>query len=93
MKRFADQEFTYIGVNSDKDRLKASNRARDEELEWVNVWNGPKGTRGPLAESWGVNLWPSTFLLDRSGRIRFRSLRGAELVEKIELLLAEDGPR
>ena len=93
MQQFAGQEFTYVGVNSDKDRLMAARRAKEEGLRWVNVWNGPKGTRGPLAESWGVNIWPSTFLLDRSGRIRFRSLRGAELVKKIELLLAEEDPR
>ena len=76
-------------MNSDKDRIEAANRAKEEDMKWVNVWNGPKGTGGPLAESWGVRAWPSTFLLDRSGRIRYKFLRGAELERKIELLLAE----
>ncbi|MCA8973410.1 MAG: hypothetical protein KDC98_01745 [Planctomycetes bacterium] len=89
MQQFAGQPFTYVGVNSDKDRHKAATMAREQQLDWINVWCGPEGTAGSLPESWGVTGWPSTFLLDRAGRIRFRGLRGQELQTRIAELLAE----
>lgn len=93
MQQFEGQPFTYIGVNSDKDRHKAAKMAKEQRLGWINVWCGPEGTAEQLPESWGVSSWPSTFLLDRAGRIRYRGLRGAELLTKISELLAEDEPR
>ena len=90
MQQFEGQPFTYVGVNSDKDRHKAAKMARDHQLDWVNVWCGPEGTSGPLPASWGVIRWPSTFLLDRAGRIRYRDLRGEELQIRVSELLAEE---
>lgn len=89
MQQFAGQEFTYVGVNSDKDRHKAAKMAKEQQLSWTNVWCGPEGPAEPMPETWGVTAWPATFLLDREGRIRHRGLRGDELTAKIAEMLAE----
>jgi hypothetical protein len=93
VQQFKGQPFTYVGVNSDKDRHKAARMAREQQLDWINVWCGPEGSSGPLPESWGVSGWPSTFLLDRAGRVRYRGLRGNELQTRVSELLAEDRER
>lgn len=51
-----------------------------------------------MVENYGVNLFPTTFVLDRSGQIRFRNTGGGPvfdeiLREQIEVLLAEDTKR
>lgn len=93
MQQFEGQPFTYIGINSDKDRYKAAEMAKEHQLNWTNVWCGPEGPAEQLPVTWGVTGWPSTFLLDRAGRIRHRGLRGEELVTRIAEMLAEDQER
>lgn len=51
-----------------------------------------------MVENYGVNVFPTTFVLDRSGRIRFRNVGGGPaldeiLSEQVESLLAEGAKR
>jgi thioredoxin-like negative regulator of GroEL len=43
----------------------------------------------PIAAQYGVQAIPATFILDASGKIVARDLRGDELRAKIEELLAK----
>ena len=47
-----------------------------------NLWDGPLGTEGPASIAWNVRAmgWPSVFVIDQAGRIRFK-LRGKDQVE------------
>ena len=48
-----------------------------------------KGWRNGVAQKYKVRSIPATYLIDREGKIRYRSLRGKELDEAVEKLLAE----
>ncbi len=89
VKRLANEPFALIGVNSDPDLEKLHQRLEIENITWRSFWNGPKGTRGPISTRWGVNSWPTIYVLDHEGRIRFKNVRGSALDKAIDQLLAE----
>ena len=91
VKQLADQPFALIGVNSDKELETAQAAVADNNLNWRSFWNGPEGTGGPIAREWRVQSWPTIYLLDAEGRIRYKNVRGEKLNQAIAALLAEMG--
>ena len=52
---------------------------------------------GHAAKAWGVTIYPTSFLVDSEGRIRFRALGplewdDPEVIEAVEALIAESSP-
>ncbi|MDA7979094.1 MAG: TlpA family protein disulfide reductase [Pirellulales bacterium] len=85
--RLADKPFALIGVNSDpKDRVKS---AMDREnITWRSFWDGGS-TNGPIAAAWNVSGWPTIYVLDHKGVIRFKGVRGEAMDKAVDQLLAE----
>ena len=89
VKRLAGEPFALIGVNSDSDLEKLKERLVEESITWRSFWNGPKGTSGPISTSWGVRSWPTIYVLDAEGVIRFKNVRGDAMDRAVDELLAE----
>ena len=89
VKKLADKPFALIGVNSDKDREKLRETMKEKNITWRSFWNGEEGTRGPISTAWNVTGWPTIYVLDENGVIRFKNKRGDELDEALTTLLAE----
>jgi len=86
---FAQAPFTLIGVNSDSNLDEVRPELDKAGITWRSFWNGPQGQEGPIAQAWGIQGWPTIYVIDAQGRIRYRDLRGAELEHAVEALLAE----
>jgi len=91
VKKLADKPFAIIGVNSDKDLEALQPILKENEITWRSFWNGEKGTGGPISARWNVSSWPTIYLIDAEGKIRYKNVRGDKLDEAIETLLAEAG--
>ena len=91
VKQLADQPFALIGVNSDRDLDQIREVVKEKNITWRSFWNGPEGTGGPISTEWGVTGWPTIYVLDADGRIRYKNVRGKEMDEAITTLLAEMG--
>ena len=89
VKRLENEPFALIGVNSDKDLQKLKPRLVEEQITWRSFWNGPEGTRGPISKAWNVSAWPTIYVLDAEGVIRFKSVRGEAMDKAVDELLAE----
>ena len=89
VKRLENEPFAIIGVNSDRDLEKLKKRMEEEQITWRSFWNGPKGTSGPISRAWNVSGWPTIYVLDAEGRIRFKNVRNKQLDDAIDTLLAE----
>ena len=89
VKRLANKPFALIGVNSDRDLAKLRPRLEEENISWRSFWNGPKGTGGPISAKWGVSGWPTIYILDHKGVIRFKGLRGEKMDKAVDQLLKE----
>lgn len=87
VERLKDQPFALIGINSDGGREAVQEILKREEVTWRNVLDGT--TSGPIATQWNVSGWPTIYVLDGEGRIRFKSLRDAALEAAVVGLLAE----
>ncbi|QDU85083.1 hypothetical protein Pla163_22080 [Planctomycetes bacterium Pla163] len=91
VKRLADAPFTLLGINSDKDLDTLHARLVEENITWPSVWNGPYGTSGPISARWNVSGWPTIYVLDGQGVIRFKNVRGAQMDAAVDELLREMG--
>jgi hypothetical protein len=105
VERLKNEPFSLIGINSDspkeedlpKDadaaqRLEAARanckRILDEQgIAWRNAIEG--STSGPIATRWNVQGWPTIYILDADGRIRFKNLRDEQMEEAVMELLGE----
>ncbi len=88
VKRLADKPFAIIGVNSDTDREALKQTLKDEQITWRSFWNGGS-TSGPISTTWNVHGWPTIYVLDAEGKIRYRGVKGEQLDQAIDTLLAE----
>ena len=77
VKQLANQPFALIGVNSDSDLDEIREIVKEKNITWRSFWNGPEGTRGPISEDWNVSGWPTIYVLDGEGVIRYKNVRGA----------------
>ena len=91
VKQLADKPFALIGVNSDKDLEKLRETVKAKDITWRSFWNGPDGTSGPISKRWQVRGWPTLYVLDAEGVIRYEGVRGEEMDEAITTLLGEMG--
>jgi hypothetical protein len=87
--RLKDKPFALIGVNSDKDKADYAVQAQENGIVWRSFWNGPKGTSGPISNKWNVRVWPTIYVIDHRGVIRFKSVRGEAMDKAVDQLLAE----
>ncbi len=87
VKRLEGKPFALIGVNSDIDKEKLKQRMTKEKITWRSFWNGPKGTDGPISRTWNVRGWPTIYVLDHKGVIRFKNVREKEMDKAVDQLL------
>jgi hypothetical protein len=88
VKRLEGQPFAIIGINSDTDRDALKEVLVKEQITWRSFWDGGS-TSGPIASKWNVRGWPTIYVLDAEGRIRFKDAREEELDKAVDALIAE----
>lgn len=75
-----------IGVSLDKEAAAWKKAIADDKLTWNHVSN-LKFWDDAIAKQYGVTGIPATFILDASGKVVAKDLRGAELKAKVLELL------
>jgi hypothetical protein len=79
--------FALLSVNTDQDVATLKHSIISGEITWRSWCDG--GTDGPITTRWGVVSFPSIFVLDANGVIRFKDVRGDELDRAVTTLLNE----
>jgi peroxiredoxin len=88
VQQYSDSPFAIVGINSDATLAALQKVMQDENITWTSFFDGG-GTGGPIATQWGVRGWPTVFIIDHEGVIRYRGRSNldeiiAELVKKAE---------
>ncbi len=85
-----DEGFEVVGISLDQDKDALLKYIDENEIEWPNIFDADDSDsdRKALAERYGVNAIPTTFLLDKEGRVVAKNLHGEKLKEKIEAVLS-----
>ena len=87
VKRLEGKPFALLGVNSDtKERVRQA--MKKENISWRSWWDGGN-TEGPIAKAWNVSGWPTIYVLDAKGVIRYKNVREKKMDEAVDKLLAE----
>jgi len=83
-QRFKDKNFTILGVSLDNDKTKWEAAIKQDKLDWIQI-SDLKGWESVAARDYNISSIPANFLIDPSGKIIARDLRGPDL----ENILAE----
>jgi thiol-disulfide isomerase/thioredoxin len=87
--RYGEQGLVIIGVNVDAQRADADRFLRDVPVDFEIIYDA----QGALAQQFGLQSMPSSFVYDRDGKLAhtlqgFREARRAEHESQIQTLLA-----
>jgi peroxiredoxin len=84
-RKFANRNFVLLSISLDRDLQAARKFVADKEMDWVHIIDWEAGRA--IAEKYAVSYIPSTFVINRQGKIAASQLRGNALKDKIEELL------
>jgi hypothetical protein len=85
--RLKSKPFALIGINSDGDRLVLNKIMKEQGITWRQFVDVT--TSGPIATKWNVHGWPTIYILDHKGVIRYKDLRDQQMEDAVNKLLAE----
>jgi peroxiredoxin len=88
VERLKNAKFTLLGINSEDTPQAARAAFEREKTTWPVIFDGGS-TQGPVATKWGVRGWPTTYVLDAKGIIRYTDVRDEEMDAAVNALLVE----
>jgi thiol-disulfide isomerase/thioredoxin len=86
VERLKGQPFELISISADAKKETLVNFLAKEPMPWSHWWDGAEGK---IKEALNIDHYPSIFVLDGRGVIRFKELRGEALEKAVDQLLAE----
>ncbi|MFO0808310.1 MAG: TlpA disulfide reductase family protein [Gemmataceae bacterium] len=87
VRKFEGKPFVFLGVSVDDEQDVLRSFVKNQRLSWPIVFDG--GQSGPIATEYKVRAYPTVYVIDAQGKIRFRNRFGSDLETAVETLLAE----
>jgi thiol-disulfide isomerase/thioredoxin len=86
VKKLEGKKFALISISADAKKETLTNFLKKEPMPWVHWWNG---TPGGILEDWDVQYFPTIYVLDHKGVIRYKDVRNEEMDKAVMTLLKE----
>jgi len=86
-EKLKDRPFSLISISADEEKKSLKDFLEKEKMPWTHWWEG-KNENGILKD-WGVRFFPTIYVIDAKGVIRFKNIRGKKLEEAVEKLVKE----
>jgi thiol-disulfide isomerase/thioredoxin len=83
-EKFTRAQFEIIGVVDERSANGAKNVITKHRLKWPNIKTNTVGT---IIAGYNVISYPTSYLVDKEGKIIAQNLRGQELLEKLDTLI------
>jgi hypothetical protein len=86
VKRLEGKPFVLVSISVDEKRETVAQFLKKEPMPWTHWYNGPDGKI--IAD---LNVWsyPTIYVLDAKGVIRYKDVRGQFLDQAVDTLLKE----
>jgi thiol-disulfide isomerase/thioredoxin len=81
-----ERGFEIVGISLDKDRETLEKYIEANKMPWPQYFDG-KVWKNDISTRFGIDAIPATILIDKEGVVRFKDIRGAELIKAVESLL------
>jgi hypothetical protein len=88
VEQYAGRPFVIIGVNSDREENGGLEKVKELMADGTVTWRSFSnfaGPQAPISEKWSVQGWPTVYLIDAQGIIRYKanSAPPAALIESL----------
>ena len=88
VKRLKGKPFALISISADDKKETLTKFLGETPMPWTHWWNGASGG---IIEDWEVKFFPTIYVLDAKGVIRYKGVRGEKMDEAVDTLLKEMG--
>ena len=88
-QKYHSKGFDIIGVSLDEDKAQLLSFIKDHNMAWPQYYDGKKWDN-QLAMNYGVEIAPTTYLLDGEGKIIGKDLRGDDLKKAVAAALSKN---
>lgn len=86
VKKMKDKPFVFVSVSADAKKETVTAFIKTKPMPWTHWWNGASGG---IVEDWNVEYFPTIYIIDHKGIIRYKDLRGDKMDEAVEKLVKE----
>jgi thiol-disulfide isomerase/thioredoxin len=86
VEKLKDKPFVLVGISADAKKETLTDFMKKNDMPWTHWWNG--ATEG-IVKDWEVEYYPTIYVLDHKGVIRYKDVRGEEMDKAVETLLKE----
>jgi thiol-disulfide isomerase/thioredoxin len=86
VERLKDKPFALVSISFDDEKKTLVDFLAKEKMPWIHWWNG---SEGKLIDTLNIEHYPTIFVLDPTGVIRYKEIRGEELEKAVNTLLDE----
>lgn len=86
VEHFANKPFSLVSISVDADLETLTDFLAETEMDWNHWWAGDDQA---LTQKWDIQYFPTIYVIDAKGIIRFKDLREDKLQAAVEELLAE----
>lgn len=81
------KSFVLLGIHADDHTEKAKAAAEEHQMNWPSFQDAREG---PISKTYNIHSWPTIYVLDRKGVIRYRGLyHRSEIAAAVDKLLQE----
>jgi thiol-disulfide isomerase/thioredoxin len=86
VKRLKDKPFVLVSMSADEKKETLVDFVNKNDMPWTHWWAGAKSN---ILKDWGVEYFPTIYVLDHKGVIRYTDVRGKDMDEAVDTLLKE----
>lgn len=83
-EKYHAKGFEVVAVSLDRDEAELKKFIEEKKMVWPQIFEGAS----EIAEKFGVEAIPTTYLVGADGKIVARDLRGEDLAKHLDVLLA-----
>lgn len=87
VEKLKEKPFVLVSISADEKKETLKEFLEKESMPWVHWWEGRR--EGGILNDWNVQFFPTIYILDHKGVIRYKNIRGKEMEEAVVKLLAE----
>jgi len=84
--KLKDKPFVLVGISADAKKETLTEFMKKNEMPWTHWWNG---ATGGIVKDWDVEYYPTIYVLDAKGVIRYKDVRDVAMDKAVETLLKE----
>jgi thiol-disulfide isomerase/thioredoxin len=86
VERMKDKPFALISISFDAKKETVTKFLKDNEMPWVHWFNGEEG---PIGKDLEIQFFPTIYVVDANGVIRYKNLRDKKLDKAVDELVKE----